>query len=125
MGEQKLSPPEPMGPLQVTVIGTGDGKMIDTGTVGKTPSGEPNLIVTVVSPIVAILVRFVNAYLTMLVALVGAGMTTDVIPATDFINLVSACAKLSLAGAGLGALKDVVTIVGKLEHKFPLATGSV
>lgn len=122
---EKLSQAEPIGPLQVTVIGTGDGTKIDTGTVGTTPKGEPNLIVTVVTPVAAIGVRFVNAYLTILVALVGAGMTTKEIPYTDFLDLVMTCAKLSVAGAGLGALKDLVTIFGKLEHKFPLLTGSV
>lgn len=121
----KVTPPEPMGPLQVTVIGTGDGKLIDTGTVGTTPKGEPNMVVTVVSPIMAILIRFVNVFLTTLSGLVVAGMVTNVIPYSDFGGLVIACAKLSVSGAGVGMIKDLATIFGRLEHKFPLLTGSV
>lgn len=121
----KLSPPEPMGPLQVTVISTGDGKMIDSGTVGTTPKNQPNMIVRVINPLVAIGVRFVNAFLTILVGLIGAEMVTNVIPYTDFFGLVLACAKLAVSGAGVGLLKDLATVFGKLEHKYPLATGSV
>lgn len=68
----------------------------------------------------ALLVRFINAFLTMLVALTSAGMTTNIIPAKDFMDLVLKCATLSVAGAGLGLMKDLVTIFGKLEQKIPL-----
>lgn len=119
-------------PVAVTIIGgTGDGSKpsrgIDLlgGTIATTPGSQPNLLVTVVSPILAIVVRFANAFFTMLVALVGAAMTSNVIPADDFLHLVLKCATLSVAGAGLGALKDIVTIFGRLEGKFPLLTGSV
>lgn len=61
----------------------------------------------------------------MLVGLLSAGMTTNLIPSSDFIHLVFKCATLSLAGAALGLLKDIVTIFGKLEQKYPLGTGSV
>jgi hypothetical protein len=113
--------------VKVAIVGTGtgDGGIVQNRMVLQTPEGHPNLLVKVVSPIGAILIRFVNSYLTVLVALVGAGMTTDVIPADDFVALVMACAKLSVAGAGLGALKDVVTVFSGLEKKFPLATGNV
>lgn len=114
-----------MGPLQVTVIGTGDGKMIDSGTVATTPKNQPNMIVTVVSPLVAIGVRFVNAFLTILSGLIAAEMVTNVIPYDNFGTLVIACAKLSISGAGVGLIKDLVTVFGRLEHKFPLLTGSV
>lgn len=121
----KMSSAEPMGPLQVTVIGTGDANKIDSGTVGTTPKGEPNMIVTVINPVVAILVRFGNAFLTILSGLIAAEMVTNVIPYTDFGSLVIACAKLSVSGAGVGLIKDLVTVFGRLEHKFPLLTGSV
>lgn len=113
-------------PVAVTVIGTKSDAIPAPGTVAVTPKEtQPNLIVNVVTPLAAILIRFVNAYLTMLVGLVSAGMATNIIPAQDFGQLVLACAKLSVAGAGLGLLKDLVTVFGKLEQKFPLLTGSV
>lgn len=108
-------------PLAVTVIADEPVKEIKVDT----PDHLPDVIIKVVSPIAALLVRFINNYLTMLVSLVSAGMATDIIPAADFIHLVIACAKLSLATAGLALLKDLVTIFGKLEGKFPLLTGSV
>lgn len=113
-------------PVKVTVIGTQQDDIPANGTLATTPkSTQPNLIVIAVQPIVAILVRFANSYLTMLVGLVTAGMATNIIPAGDFADLVLSCAKLSLAGAGLGFLKDLVTVFGRLENKFPLLTGSV
>lgn len=114
----------PVENLAVTIIGTGDGGA-RTGTVAVTPGLQPNLIVNVVGPLMAILVRFLNAYFTMLVGLVSAGMATNIIPAADFWHLVLKCAQLSIAGAGLGFLKDLVTVFGRLEAKYPLLTGSV
>lgn len=124
MTDEFKSTMTPIEPVAVTVIGTGDGGL-KTGTTAITPGKQPNLLVTAISPAVAILIRFVNAYLTILVGLVAAGMTSDVIPAEDFAHLVLACAKLSIAGAGLGLLKDCLTIFGNLEKKFPLLSGSV
>lgn len=119
--------PVQIPPVEVAVIGSpSDGGMpFQTGTVLATPDHQPNVIVTVVTPIVAILIRFLNTYLSSLVGLITAGMATNLIPATDFYHLVLKCATLSLAGAGLGLLKDLVTVFGKLEQKYPLATGSV
>lgn len=118
--------PVQIPPVEVTVIGTGTGASpLTTGTTGTTPDHQPNILVTVISPLMAILIRFANAYLTMLVGLITAGMATNIIPASDFLHLVKACAQLSVAGAGLGLLKDLVTVFGGLERKYPLATGSV
>lgn len=115
---------EPIAPLQVAVIGTADAAIKDT--VAVTPGSQtPNLVVTVVTPLVAIAVRTANNYLTILIGLIGAGMTSDVIPAADFGQLVWKCAGLSIAGAGFGVLKDCVTVFSKLEQKFPLMTGNV
>lgn len=116
-------------PVQVAVIGgtgTGDGGTLQSGTV-TTPGAQPNIVVTIISPLMAILVRFVNNYLTTLVGLVGAGMTplgNDILP-REFGALVGICAQLSFAGAAFGSLKDIVTIFGRLEGKYPLLTGGV
>lgn len=128
--EKKKTDESELDHVKVTVIGagpvTGGPQPLQTGTIAVTPAPhQPNLVTIVVSPLVAIVIRFANTYLTVLVGLVAAGMTSDVIPYTDFFNLISKCAGLSIAGAGLGLLKDLVTIFGKLEGKFPLLTGSV
>ncbi len=123
--EQKMAA---IPPVVVTMIGdgTGDGgSPIITGTVGRTPDHQANLIVQVISPIVAILIRFANAYITTLVGLVTVGLTTDALPAADFKALVWRCAGLAIAGPCVSLAKDVITILGGLEKKFPLLTGNV
>lgn len=112
-------------PISIAAIGTGTGDGNVTKTELVTSGKEPNVILTVVQPILAILIRFINAYLTMLVGLVGAGMVSNIIPAQDFVHLVLKCAALSLAGAGFSFLKDLVTVFGNLEKKYPLLTGSI
>jgi len=109
--------------VKVTVIGTGDGGLKPGMAV--TAGAAPNVLIGVIQPVTAIVIRGINTYLTTLVGLVAAGMTSDIIPYTDFLALVMTCAKLSVAGAALGALKDCVTIFGRLESKFPLLTGNV
>lgn len=124
MGEKTIT--GPIEPVSVAIIGTGNGGLPATGTVATTPgSHNPNLIVTVVSPIVALLVRFLNVYLGNLVGLVTAGVTSNAIPAQDFLHLVEKCAGLAVAGAVILSLKDIVTIFAGLEKKFPLGSGSV
>lgn len=128
--DPKVTAASPLAPVSVTVIGTsevagGPAPMV-SGTIATTPAtNQPNLAVTVISPFLAIGIRFVNTYLTILVGLVAAGMTSDAIPSTDFFNLVLKCAGLSVAGAGIGLLKDTLTIFSRLEGKFPLLTGNV
>jgi hypothetical protein len=46
-------------------------------------------------------------------------------PAPDFAHLVLKCMSLAVAGAVVLSLKDLVTIFGKLEGKYPLLSGSV
>ena len=117
---------EVMPPVSVTVIGTGDGLV--KGAKATTPPDQPNIVVNVVKPVVAISVRFGYLFLTTLVGLLVAGMTPaggKLLYTTDFAHMLATCANLSLPVAGLGFLKDVITILGKLEGKYPLLTGGV
>lgn len=110
----------PIPPVEVAVIGT-------TGAppqVVTTPDHLPNLVVTMISPILAILVRFANVYLLTLVGLLGTSMT-GALAAPDFWHLVLKCGEMALAPAGLALGKDLITVLSGLEQKFPLATGSV
>lgn len=120
---------EPMLPVAVTIIGTstGDGPLVPaTGTIAKTPGAhQPDLIVTVVTPLMAIVIRFANVYIGSLAGILAGAMASDVIPAADFVHLFRACAGLALGGAVLLSLKDVATVLTGLEKKFPLLTGSV
>lgn len=112
-------------PVVVATVDTTGGKLPERAYAETPGTATPNVIVQVVGPALAIFIRFINTYLTTLVGLVAAGMTSDIIPASDFVSLVWKCAQLSIAGAGLGLLKDLVTIFGKLETKYPLWTGNV
>lgn len=127
--EEKTALPAAIPAEQVTIIGgTGAGTPIQTGTVVATPDHQPNLVVTVITPAVAIAVRFANLFLTTLLGLVAAGMTPiggKLLYTSDFTHLILLSASLSLPGAGLGLIKDLITVFGKLEGKFPLATGSI
>ncbi len=128
---EKTTDETPLQPVKVTVIGTGPvtggPAPMQTGTVATTAAEhQPNLLVTVISPVAALGIRFGYAYMTTLVGLVGAGLaSTEAIPHTDFINLVLKCAGLSLAGPAVSLGKDMITIFSRLEQKFPLLTGNV
>jgi hypothetical protein len=114
---------EVMPPVPITVIGTGEGLV--SGTKATTPPDQPNLVVNVVQPVIALLVRAVNVYVGSLVGLLAAAIPTNAIPAPDFGHLLLKCAGLAVAGTVVLMLKDIVTITAKLEQKFPLLTGSV
>jgi len=117
---------EPVPPVVVTVVDTGNGtKMPPNGTIAVTPDSQPNLVVVVVTPLMALLIRFVNVYIGMLVGLLGTAMTSSAITAPDFGHLVLKCASLAIGGAVVLSLKDVITVLGGLERKYPLLTGSV
>lgn len=112
--------------LKVTVIGTGDGTSTPThGSIAKTPGASPNLVTIIVSPIVALAVRFGHSYGAALVGLLVAIPTTGTVPFSDFWDLLVKSSTLALAGPVLGLLKDIVTIFARLETKYPLMSGSV
>lgn len=125
---EKPALPGVIEPVVVTMIGTGTGDggaPIPNGMVLKTPDHMPNIVTQVVTPLAAMAIRFANAYVTALLGLVTVGLTTDALPAADFVHLVMRCAGLSLAGPCVALGKDIVTILGNLEKKYPLLTGSV
>ncbi len=114
---------EVMPPVSITVIGTGDG--IVKGAKATTPPDMPNVVFNVVPAFVALAVRFGHTYVGMVVGLLGVSMTSNALPATDFTHLLLKCCELALGGAVVLSLKDVVTIFGRLEEKYPLLSGGV
>lgn len=123
MAGEKKTVTEAVPPVVVTVVDAGEGLV--AGAKAQTPPDQPNIVLNVVQPIVALAVRFVHVYLGNLVGLLAAGMTSDIIPAKDFSHLVLECAGLAVAGAVVLLLKDIVTLTARLEQRFPLLTGSV
>lgn len=124
--EDKTTESRPIEPVQVAVIATGDTKKLSSGTEATT-TGEhqPNLVVSVVTPMLAILIRLVNVFLPVFSGILTGAMVSDIIPARDFLDLAYKCAGLALSGTSVAFIKDLITIFGKLEHKYPLLTGNV
>jgi hypothetical protein len=119
--------PEPV--LPVAVIGTEDVNLSRRQeTVAVTPDSFQNVVVRVITPAFAIFIRFANLFLTTLLGLVAAAMTPTggkLLYASDFAHTIVVCASLALPGAGIGLIKDLITVFGRLEGKYPLATGSI
>ena len=120
---------QPVPPVAVTIIGTGDGKSPSlAGTIATTPGQQPNLLINVVTPFMAIMVRFGNTFCVAFSgALAAGGLTgqTGIVPHGDIGDLIKSAALIALITAGVGMIKDSATVFSGLEKKFPLASGSV
>lgn len=112
--------------VTVSIVGTGT---TEGGGVAPTPSGtiakvpdptQPDLRINVVTPTIAIAVRFVHLFLITLVGLMGS----EQIGVIDVGGLREQ-ALVALSAAGVGFLKDLVTVFGRLEGRYPLVTGSI
>lgn len=133
MTEPSVPPAEAPPPIVVTMVGpvdgstTGDrrGAPITTGTIATTPDHMPNVVFRVISPLVSIAIRFAYAYGTSLLGLITVGLTSKELPAADFGHLVLKCASLAFAPPCVALVKDVITLLGDLEKKYPLLTGNV
>lgn len=106
--------------VKVTVVGTGMASELANNAVATTAGVQPNIIVEVVGPIRALVVRFIHAFLVTFGGAIGAG-ASGILPASDL----ETAAKLALAAAAVGFVKDLVTVFGRLENKYPLITGNV
>lgn len=129
IGNGKTTESRPVEPIKVAVVAAGDAIKLPNGVIAETNGAhEPNIVVTVVQPLLAIAIRFVNVFLVQFVGLLVAGMTPaggKLLYTGDFAHLLLVCASLALPGAGLNFFKDLVTVFGRLEQKYPLLTGSV
>ena len=93
-----------------------------------TPAGQPNVIATFIPTATALLVRWIDTFLTTFLAIsgIGAAISIDAIK-----NLVPTHAAIggavmeeaifyALVTATFGSLKDLTVIVPKLKNKSPL-----
>lgn len=135
MPDEKQGIPQPIANLPVNIIGVrteGTGAPIVDGQVIVTPDHQPNLVVRVITPIVAIAIRAANLFLASVIGFLSATMipagdnpVLKALHAMEFYQLVMTAAGLAIAPTVFGALKDLATIGLRLEKKFPLLTGSV
>lgn len=117
--------------------GTGDGGVTPaaSGAIVETPKGQPDIRLNVVRPIVAVFVRFGHLFLVTFSGVLGAagisaaGLGPDelsnVLVATDLAGLLKNAAYVGLASASVGFVKDLITVFGRLESRYPLVTGSI
>src|SRR5262245_2945594 len=123
--------PPTMPPIPVKVVGipgTETQKVMPlppgSSVTAVTPSShQPDFHVQVISPLLAVFVRVAYAFLLSYVGLLTAAMTPEGqrhLYTSDFVHLLRTCADLSLPIAGLGLLKDMLTIFQKLEGKYRL-----
>jgi hypothetical protein len=121
----------PVPPVQTTVVGIGTAspQFLPTGTVATTPgAAQPNIIINVVGPLIALTSRFLNLFGVTFLGLITAAYSPaggKLLYTGDFFHMVVTCANLSLPVATLGLVKNLVTIFAQLEQKYPLLTGKV
>jgi len=121
------TPPVTMEAVTIIGTGTGDGSPLKTGDVAQTPDHLPNLVIRVISPVIAIVVRAVVAFLTaatgvLTAAGLGGGKIFGAIDLHGILVLagwVGVCAAIPITG------KNLLTIFLGLEKKFPLWTGTI
>lgn len=99
------------------------GSAYTMGQSLQTPPGHPDVVVTVITPVVAILVRAAKAYLQTLLGLLSAGtlgMASNVLPAGDFVHTLKVCAGLSVASGVMSLLTNVSVLLTALGDRFPI-----
>lgn len=99
----------------LAISGTGDGT-----THIETPTGKANIAITYITPLLAIIIRSAKAFIiTMSGILTGSVADKTLMPANDFWDLLIKAASFSVAAAVLAALASSVSLLSKLEEKFP------
>lgn len=125
-----------MDEVKVVAVSTGGGQSLQPGTKieAVTPAAQPNIAVQVIGPLAAVVVRFGHLYLVTLLGIITGGLavgstdpnnTTALLHYIDFADLLWKSAAFSLTTPVIGLLKDLITIFGKLEARFPFLTGQV
>ena len=110
-----------VAPITAVVIGgTGDSPLPKDKALATTPHGQPNIIVQVVTPFMAILIRAVSMFCTTLLSIVTVAMPTGLIPASTFGELLWKSASFAVAATVLDLFRNVITLFGKLERDYPL-----
>ncbi len=121
--------PEPITAIVIKGVSdqpAGTNPVLD-GTIAVTPDHMPNVVTKVITPLVALLIRFGFMFFTSLAGtLTGAGVSGQtIIPWTDFTQLIEKAALLALTIALVDLVKNIATLFTKLEQTHPLMSGSV
>lgn len=114
-------------PVHVTVLGgTGSGEATTRELV--TPAGQPNVIATFIPTATALVVRWIDAFLTTFLAISGVGAAISIEAIRNLVPTHSALGGAvmeeaifyAFVTATFGMIKDLTVIVGKLKARYPL-----
>lgn len=92
------------------------------GQTLETPFGRPDVLVKVVTPIAAILVRAAKTYMQTLLGLLsaaGLGMASSTLPPGDFLHTLKICAGLSIGSGVMSLLTNITLLLTALGDRFP------
>ncbi len=112
-------PDEPTPPRTVAV----SGSAYTMGQTLQTPPGQPDIVITVITPLVAIFIRAAKAYLQTLLGLLaagGLGMASSTLPPGDFMHTLKVCAGLSVASGVMSLLTNISVLLTALGDRFPI-----
>src|SRR5580765_8450881 len=90
----KTTESRPVDTVKVAVIGTGDASRLDSGVVAVTPGQhQPNLVTQVVTPLMALAVRFGYAWCTAFVGgVTTAGLLSGKLNQTEAVPIIELAA---------------------------------
>lgn len=125
MADDKTTQSRSLPPVTVTAVTTGDASRLSDLVIETPGTHQPNLIVQAIPPLLALAVRFAKTFGVAWLGIVTGAMSSTILPFTDFQDLAVKACGLSLAGAVVGLVKDLITVFGRLEQKYPLLTGNV
>ena len=113
----KQVPILPVEPIKLAIIGNGT----DSGLIVTSGDG-PNIKWKSVTPLIPLAIRFAYSFATTF-----SGLLTATLPSGSILHGASlkALALIALTAAVVDGVKNLVTVLGKLESRFPLSTGSV
>lgn len=93
------------------------------GQTLETPKGIPDILIKVVTPIFAIFVRAMKAFLDALLAsltTVGFGAVTSTLPIHDALSVLKVSASIAAASAIMSVLRNALTLFTYLGDKYPI-----
>jgi hypothetical protein len=111
----------------VPVLTTGRTGSAPDGTVIETPSGQPDLIVTVMSPLAQVLVRTARTFLQSFIGFLGAGalgkgvlgsLGVEIAP-NDLWSVIQFAFGLSLFPTLMAFAQNALELLGRLEASMP------
>lgn len=126
---ERLAQRFPHGLAPVPVLTTERAGSAPDGTVIETPSGQPDLVVTVMTPLAQVAVRGLRTYVQGIVGFLGmltvgrpvAESLGVVLPPGDFFQILQTAAGLAVAPTVISLLQNTAELLGRLDNLLPKA----